>query len=101
MSMIKRILLVAVASVLFAQPASALDVKLEVVADGLQSPIDLKEAPDGSGRLFIAEQTGAIRIVMADGKVKPEPFLNLSRSIVKMYVRFDERGVLGFAFHPD
>ena len=53
MSFIKRILLVAVASVLIAQPASALDVKLEVVADGLQSPIDLKEAPDGSGRLYV------------------------------------------------
>ncbi|MGK0171634.1 MAG: glucose/arabinose dehydrogenase [Gammaproteobacteria bacterium] len=101
MSVLKQILFLAVAGALVTQPALALDVKLEVVADGLQSPIDLKESPDGTGRLFIVEQTGNVRIVMANGKVKPEPFLDLSRTIVKMYVRFDERGLLGFAFHPD
>ena len=83
MSNIKRILLMTIASVLLGQPAFALDVKLEVVASALQSPTDLKEAPDGSGRLFIAEQTGNVRIVMPNGDVRPEPFLDLSRSIVR------------------
>jgi glucose/arabinose dehydrogenase len=102
MTRISRILAAAIAGcALIAQPALAADVKLEVLADGLQSPIDLKEAPDGSGRIFIAEQTGTVRIVMPDGTVRPEPFIDLSRSIVRLYVRFDERGVLGFAFHPD
>ena len=82
------------------QTASALDVKVKVVADGLQSPVDLKEAPDGSGRLFIVEQTGTIRIVMPNGKMLPEAFLDLRASIVKQIVRFDERGTLGLAFHP-
>ena len=101
MSRLSHLLLAAAASVLLAPPVSALDVKLEVVATALQSPIDLKESPDGTGRLFIAEQTGTVRIVMVDGSVRPEPFIDLSRSIVRQYVRFDERGVLGFAFHPD
>ena len=101
MSIMKRILLIAAASALVAQPVSALNVKLEVVASALQSPVDLKEAPDGTGRLFITEQTGNVRIVMPNGDVRPEPFLDLSRSIVRQYVRFDERGTLGFAFHPD
>jgi len=101
MSTLSRLLLVAAASALVIQPVAALDVKLEAVATALQSPIDLKEAPDGTGRLFIAELTGNVRIVMANGDVRPEPFLDLSRTIVKQYVRFDERGLLGFAFHPD
>ena len=101
MSKISQILLIAAASALVVQPVSALDVKLEPLATALQSPIDLKESPDGTGRIFIVEQTGTIRVVMPDGNVRPEPFLDLSRSIVKMYVRFDERGVLGLAFHPN
>jgi glucose/arabinose dehydrogenase len=96
-----QLLLIAAAGAFLAQPASAFDVKLEPIATAMQSPVDLKESPDGSGRLFIVEQTGNIRIVMPDGSMKPEPFLDLSRAIVKMYVRFDERGVLGLAFHPD
>ncbi|MCZ6531329.1 MAG: PQQ-dependent sugar dehydrogenase [SAR324 cluster bacterium] len=82
------------------QPAYALNVKVKVIADGLQSPVDLKEAPDGSGRLFIVEQTGTIRVVMPDGTMRPEAFLDLRASIVKQIVRFDERGTLGLAFHP-
>jgi glucose/arabinose dehydrogenase len=92
---------VAVFIVILAGPAAALDVKVEVFASGLQSPVDLKEAPDGSGRIFIMNQTGAIVVVNADGTVRPEPFLDLRAKIPSLYVRFDERGTLGFAFHPD
>ncbi|MGB7302352.1 MAG: PQQ-dependent sugar dehydrogenase [Burkholderiaceae bacterium] len=86
---------------LIGTPAVALDAKVEPFATGLQSPVDLKEAPDGSGRIFIMEQTGAIMIVGADGKMMNTPFLDLGRKITKLYERFDERGTLGFAFHPE
>lgn len=79
----------------------ALDVQVKAFATGLQSPVDLKEVPDGSGRIFIMQQTGAIAVVNADGTVRPEPFLDLRAKIPQLYVRFDERGTLGFAFHPD
>lgn len=98
---IHAVLLALLLTALFAHSAFALEVKLKLVADGLQSPVDLKEAPDGSGRLFIVEQTGTIRIVTPDGKMLPGHFLDLRDSIVKQYVRFDERGTLGLAFHPD
>lgn len=94
-------IVMAVAAVLvFSTSASALNVKVKLIADGLQSPVELKEAPDGSGRLFIVEQTGTIRIVMPNGKMLDGAFLDLRASIVKQFVRFDERGTLGLAFHP-
>ncbi len=92
---------VAVSLAFISSPAAALDVKVEAFATGLGAPIDLKEAPDGTGRIFIMEQTGAIVVVNADGTMRPKPFLDLRAKIVKQYVRFDERGTLGFAFHPD
>ena len=91
----------AITIALLANPAAALDVKVDVFATGLQSPVDLKEAPDGTGRIFITEQTGAIVVVNADGTIRPEPFLDLRAKIVNPHVRFDERGTLGLAFHPD
>ncbi len=83
---------IAVICVLFSSPALALEVKAEVFASGLQSPVDLKEVPDGSGRIFIMQQTGAIVVINADGSMRPEPFLDLRAKIIDQYVRFDELG---------
>lgn len=83
-------------------PAQAeLTVKLEQVADGLTHPLLLVEPPDGTKRRFIIEQPGIIRILNADGKLLDEPFLNIREKIVKLMPDFDERGLLGLAFHPD
>lgn len=102
MGKIYRILLgFAVVLGLAAPSAYALDAKVKVIGTGLQSPVDLKESPDGTGRLFIVEQTGTIRIVMPDGTMRPEPFLDVRKKMVTLYERFDERGLLGLAFHPD
>jgi glucose/arabinose dehydrogenase len=69
---------------------------LEPVVDGLDSPLAVTHAGDGSGRLFVAEQEGAIRIVR-DGSLVDEPFLEISERISAG----GERGLLGLAFHPD
>ena len=37
-------------------------VKADVVVSGLSSPVDVTSAGDGSGRLFVVEQPGMIRI---------------------------------------
>lgn len=71
-------------------------VELQLVAEGLNAPIALAEAPDASGRLFIADQEGLIRIVDADGRLLRKPFLDLRQRVVTG----NERGLLGFAFHP-
>jgi glucose/arabinose dehydrogenase len=75
-------------------------VGLRLVADGLTSPVTLASASDGSGRLFIVDQIGLIRVLMPDGTLAPEPFLDLRSRIVPLMPGFDERGLLGLAFHP-
>lgn len=75
--------------------------RLELVAEGLTAPVALVEAPDGTGRLFVVDQAGRIRIIDAAGNLLPDPFLDLSARMVTLNPGFDERGLLGLAFHPD
>jgi len=74
-------------------------VELETVVSGLTAPVGLTHAGDGSGRLFIVEQTGQIRIV-EDGTLLATPFLDISGLLPVLNSFFDERGLLGVAFHP-
>jgi glucose/arabinose dehydrogenase len=76
-------------------------VGLELVADGLTHPVSFAVANDGTKRRFIVEQVGRIRILMPDGKLLDEPFLDVQDKIVPLVDAFDERGLLGLAFHPD
>jgi len=72
-------------------------VELAPLVGDLERPISITHAGDGSGRVFIVEKTGAIRIVGNLGTLLPEPFLDLSGQISTG----SEQGVLGLAFHPD
>ena len=74
---------------------SAASVKLTPIATGLSSPVFVTGPADGSGRLFIVEKTGTIRVV-ARGRLLATPFLSLSRYVSKG----GEQGLLGLAFHP-
>jgi glucose/arabinose dehydrogenase len=82
------------------RPTARPDVALAVVADGLATPVGLVAAPDGSDRLFVFEQTGAIH-VLEDGVIRRDPFLDLGLALVELTPDYDERGLLGLAFHPD
>ena len=76
-------------------------VKLELLVEKqLQAPTAIAHAGDGSGRLFLCEQRGQIR-VFKGGVLLPAPFLDLSALLVPERAGFDERGLLGLAFHPD
>lgn len=75
-------------------------IRLEPVATGLVAPDHATHAGDGSGRLFIVDQAGKIRIIK-NGALLPTPFLDLTAQIPVLNAGFDERGVLGLAFHPD
>jgi hypothetical protein len=65
----------------------------ELVNSGLSSPVEV--ATDGSSRLFIVEQTGAIRIYN-NGALEATPFINLAGRISCC----GERGLLSIVFHP-
>ncbi|MCU0483028.1 MAG: PQQ-dependent sugar dehydrogenase [Chloroflexi bacterium] len=68
---------------------------LAPVADGLEAPLFVGSAGDGSGRLFIVEQGGRIRTIR-DGRLLAEPFLDIAARISTG----GERGLLGLAFSP-
>jgi glucose/arabinose dehydrogenase len=65
------------------------------VVSGLNHPEGMVNAGDGSGRLFIVEQAGLIRILQNDSLL-PISFLDLTQ----MVSCCGERGLLGLAFHP-
>jgi glucose/arabinose dehydrogenase len=79
------------------QVASPGSVKLDLrkVAVGFDQPVFVTGSGDGSGRLFVVEQSGKIRIVR-DGTVLPTPFLDISDRISCC----GEQGLLGLAFQP-
>ena len=64
---------------------------VETVCEGLDAAVTMDVARDG--RVFICEQTGAVRVVK-DGRLLAEPFLRITVD------DFWERGVIGVALHP-
>jgi glucose/arabinose dehydrogenase len=77
----------------------AIDIKL--VADNFSSPIGVVTAPDNSKRLFVIDQVGKIWIIDGGGHKLSTPFLDISSKLVTLNPGFDERGLLGLAFHPN
>jgi glucose/arabinose dehydrogenase len=71
--------------------------KLQPVVHGLFRPVTIAHANDGSGRLYIMEQSGHVKVTVdASGKLASQYFLDLSAKI-KWGV---ELGLLGLAFDP-
>ena len=66
---------------------------------GLAAPVEIAHANDGSGRLFVVEQAGRIRVIR-NGAVLATPFLNLSAAAGGPVRTGGEQGLLGMAFHP-
>ena len=66
-----------------------------VVTSGLESPLFLTHAGDGSGRLFVVEQPGRVRVLEL-GKLLSVPFLDVTERVLFG----GEQGLLGLAFHP-
>jgi len=100
------VVLVLAAGLVQASPASQPEapentVQLQLVASGLNRPVDLAAPADDRGRLFILEKPGSIRIVTVAGGVYsllPTPFLNITALVGS---GGNEQGLLGLAFHPN
>lgn len=78
----------------------ALPIGVEVVAAGLTSPIQLVQPAQVATR-FVVDQIGLVRMLAPDGTLLPEPFLDLRSKLPTLSPGYDERGLLGLAFHPD
>ena len=75
------------------------DVELEPAFGGatFDFPVGVRHAGDGSGRRFVIERDGRIRIVDGHNQVLVSPFLDVSSAVDTT----GEGGFLGIAFHPD
>lgn len=81
-------------------PVRSVEAEIElapIVAQGLQAPLFLTHAGDGSGQLFVVEQGGTIRVIDR-GTLQDTPFLDLRD---RVWTKGNEQGLLGLAFHPN
>lgn len=70
---------------------------LRKFAAGFKSPIFLTHANDGSGRIYVVEQTGRIQVFSKNQGSAPVVFLDIQK---KLMSSSGEMGLLGLAFHP-
>src|SRR5207249_3933398 len=78
--------------------ASAQSVRIDLepfIASGLNQPVYLTNAHDGTNRRFVVEQPGRVS-VMQPGSSMPTTFLDITGRVLSG----GERGLLGLAFHP-
>jgi glucose/arabinose dehydrogenase len=71
--------------------------RLAPFAEGFEAPIGIVGVPDGTGRLYVIEKAGTIRVVHPDGSVQADPFLDITGRVGS---NASEHGLLGLAFHP-
>ena len=76
-------------------PGVSATIALQPISENLQSPLDLEQPNDGSGRLFVVSQAGTIQIIQ-NGAVLLVPFLDISNLVIDN----SESGLLGLTFHP-
>ncbi len=67
------------------------------VVTGLNRPLDMAALPGSTGRMYVVEQTGTIRIV-ENGKLLPDPLLDITGRVGS---QGNEQGLLGIALHPN
>jgi glucose/arabinose dehydrogenase len=102
MRLLKYACIAAAAVMSVTAPAGAqVKVKLQEFVGGLTHPLAMVSIPDGTGRMAVIEQHGHVRIIDNRGRLLPEPFLNVEARIIGLHHFFDERGLLGIAFHPN
>jgi glucose/arabinose dehydrogenase len=96
----RLMLLLAAAIVLVAPTGSASGrtsaLRLESVVTGLDAPLFVTAPAGETGRLYVVEQGGLIRVV-ENGKIRAAPFLDLRQKTRAG----GEQGLLGLAFAPD
>jgi glucose/arabinose dehydrogenase len=82
---------------------SGISIKLALVSEGLNAPVEAKVAPGEKGRFYVVSQAGEVTAVDLRKGTKT-PFVDVNPRLVPVGNlgpgSFDERGLLGLAFHP-
>lgn len=81
--------------------ASQSNLYLKLIAKGFTAPVEIISPDDGSGRIFIVDQAGLINVLTSNGTLLKSPFLDLRSRMIALSSGYEERGLLGLAFHPD
>jgi glucose/arabinose dehydrogenase len=86
-------------------PGTRPSLALVRIAHGFRDPTGVAAANDGSGRIFVTERNGRVRVVLPDGTLQPEPFLDLTAirpgvPIPEVGAGFLEQGLWAVAPHP-
>jgi len=82
------------AGLLGAHPAAGIE--LQPFLSNLSSPVYITHARDGSGRLFVVERAGVIKVVQP-ASTTPTVFLDITD---RVSTSGREQGLLGLTFHP-
>ncbi|WP_406675010.1 PQQ-dependent sugar dehydrogenase [Nonomuraea sp. N2-4H] len=79
-------------------PLEEINTVTEQVAFGLYRPTALVAPDDGTGRLFITEKRGTVRVYHPDTGLDATPIIDITSSVDESG---NERGLLGIALSPD
>jgi hypothetical protein len=86
-------------------PLSPVKINLQTITSGLVSPVAGAVAPGDRHHLYVADQIGQVwRLEISKGGKQRTLFLDVSSRLVPLGLgprKFDERGLLGIAFHPN
>jgi glucose/arabinose dehydrogenase len=90
-------------------PPSPIQIALSPVLTGLVSPVFAATAPGDRNHLYVADQVGQVwRLAVGEhrrhARQQVELFLDVKALLVKLGIppsNYDERGLLGLAFHPE
>jgi glucose/arabinose dehydrogenase len=82
------------------EPVSGTSVAFEQIGSGLDRPVDITTAGDGSGRIFVVEQNGRIR-VFRPGDDSANTWFDINSVVHNVGGLGDEQGLLALTFHPD
>lgn len=80
--------------------ATSFDLAVVRVAKVPAKALYVTQPKDEKNRLFVVNQKGMIHII-ENGKLKKEPFLDISDRVHGSLTPGSEEGLLGLAFHPD
>jgi glucose/arabinose dehydrogenase len=81
-------------------PKGTVTIELQTVVDNLIAPLGLTSPDDGTDRQFVHDQRGTVTVI-ENGTPLGTPFMDVGSRLVPDRPGFDERGLLGLAFHPN